>query len=140
MADRYRKAHLILVAVLVIAWTVALLRPIPTEMVGRVLTSAELMFWFAKTLHVCAYAVLAWLGGSLAWVGRKWPWVAGGLVAHGALTEYLQGFTGRTSRVEDVLLDSLGIAIGSTVVVLGRRSKRVGLGKPTSSPSDPGSS
>lgn len=94
------------------AWTVALLSRVPHESARQVLGSDWTVWVFGKTLHVGAYAFLALLGGTAAAFGKKWLWVLPGLVVHGGLTEFLQQFVGRGSRVEDVGLDSIGVALG----------------------------
>jgi VanZ family protein len=99
----------------VTAWTVALLSPVPHDSAKEVLGSEYGIFLFAKTVHVAAYAFLTVLGGTAAAFGRRWWWVLPALVAHGAITEYFQQFVGRGSRIEDVGLDSIGIAIGGLI-------------------------
>jgi len=116
--------HIFVFAVALTAWTVALLSPVPHDSAKKVLGSDWEVFLFGKTLHVGTYAVLTILGGTAAAFGRRWWWVLPGLVAHGGLTEYLQGFVGRGSRIEDVGLDSLGIAIGGLVVLAARAVNR----------------
>src|SRR3954452_6903504 len=117
-------AHVFVFAFALTAWTVALLSPVPHDSARKVLGSDWGVFLFAKTVHVGTYAVLTVLGGTAAAFGRRWWWVLPGLVAHGGLTEYLQGFVGRGSRIEDVGLDSLGIAIGGLVVLTFRAVTR----------------
>ena len=117
-------AHVFVFAVALTAWTVALLSPVPHDSARKVLGSDWGVFLFGKTLHVGTYAALTVLGGTAAAFGRRWWWVLPGLVAHGGLTEYLQGFVGRGSRIEDVGLDSLGIAIGGLVVLAARAVSR----------------
>jgi VanZ family protein len=97
-------------------WTVALLTKVPHESAKQVLGSDWGVFVFGKTLHVCAYAGLAVLGGTAAAFGRKWVWVLPALVLHGGLTEFFQQFVGgRTGRIEDVGLDSIGISLGGLI-------------------------
>jgi VanZ family protein len=97
-------------------WTVALLSRVPHESAKELLGGDWGVFVFAKTLHVCAYAGLTVLGGTVAAFGRKWVWVLPALVIHGGLTEFFQQFVGgRTGRIEDVGLDSIGIALGGLV-------------------------
>src|SRR6478609_4717635 len=107
-------AHVFAFAFALTAWTVALLSPVPHDSARKVLGSEWGVFLFAKTLHV----------GTAAAFGRRWWWVLPGLVAHGGLTEYLQGFVGRGSRIEDVGLDSLGIAIGGLITWAVRSIRR----------------
>jgi hypothetical protein len=127
-------AHVFAFAFALTAWTVALLSPVPHDSARKVLGSEWGVFLFAKTVHVGTYAFLTVLGGTAAAFGRRWWWVLPGLVAHGGLTEYLQGFVGRGSRVEDVGLDSLGIAIGGLVVLAYRAVTRA---RPPAEPSNP---
>jgi VanZ family protein len=113
----YRACHVAVFAAFLIAWTVVLLLPVPAQSAQRVLGSPFSVFIFGKALHITAYAFLAVLGGTIALFGRKWVWVLPGLVAHGGLTEFLQSFTGRTSRIEDVGLDTIGVAVGALIVL-----------------------
>jgi VanZ family protein len=117
-------AHVLVFALALAGWTVALLSPVPNDSARKVFGSQWGVFLFAKTVHVGTYAALTVLGGTAAALGRRWWWVLPGLVAHGGLTEYLQGFVGRGSRIEDVGLDSLGIAIGGLVVLAYRAVTR----------------
>ena len=110
--------------VALVAWTVALLSPVPQESAHQVLGSQFGIFVFAKTVHVAAYTVLTILGGSAALFGRRWVWLLPALVVHGGVTEYFQQFVGRGSRLEDVALDTLGIALGGVTVWAGRRFNR----------------
>ena len=107
--------HVGVFAFVLTAWTVALLSPVPHDSARKVLGSEYGIFLFAKTVHVSAYAFLTVLGGTAAAFGRRWWWVLPALVAHGALTEYFQQFVGRGSRVADIGLDSIGVAIGGLV-------------------------
>ena len=126
--------HLVLFVAALVAWTVALLSPVPQESAQKVLGSQFGIFLFAKTVHVGAYAALTILGGSAALFGRRWVWLLPALVVHGGVTEYFQQFVGRGSRVEDVALDTLGVALGGLVIWASRgfsRSTR------TATPSSP---
>jgi VanZ family protein len=105
---------------LLIAWTAALLTPIPAAAV-RALGGPAPSFWFAKTLHVSVYAMLAILAVLLP-LSRNWRLVALALLAvHGCATEYLQQFVERTSSFRDVGLDCLGIILGTCLALGGRR-------------------
>jgi VanZ family protein len=73
------------------------------------------MFYFGKTLHVCAYVFLTLLGGSMALARRQRWWLLGVLSFHGFATEYLQLFVNRGASWRDVGLDHLGIAIGIAI-------------------------
>jgi VanZ family protein len=111
--------HLLCFLGFLAAWTVVLLRPVP-EAPKRVLSDWE-AFLVGKCLHVGAYTFLAVVGGTLALLGRRWPWVLAALAAHGALTEYFQQFVGRGASVKDVGLDSIGIALGGIIAWAIRR-------------------
>jgi VanZ like family len=113
---RWPILHVVVFALAMTAWTIALLVPVPQKSAREVLGSDWGIFLFAKTIHVSIYAILTIVGGTAAYFGRKWIWVLPALVLHGALTEFFQQFTGRTARVEDVGLDTLGIAIGGFLV------------------------
>jgi VanZ family protein len=117
----WRKYLVPLVGVgLLIAWTMALLTPIPAAAVVA-LGGPTPSFWFAKTLHVSVYATLAILAVLLP-VSKNWRLAAlGALVFHGGATEYLQQFVERTSSVRDVGLDCLGILLGAGLALAGRR-------------------
>ena len=126
--------HVVAFLAILTAWTVALLSPVPQESAKKVLGSQFGIFLFAKTVHVGAYAALAVLGGSAVLFGRRWVWLLPALVVHGAVTEYFQQFVGRGTRVEDVALDTLGVALGGLVVWAGRRFSR---SAPAATPSSP---
>ncbi|HLW66304.1 MAG TPA: VanZ family protein, partial [Gemmataceae bacterium] len=104
-------AMLVVWTAVFICWTISLLRPIPKSAVEAI-GGPERSFWFAKCVHVSAYALLAisaaYLPGSLAL--RRWIPLA--LVLHGGLTEFLQHFVHRGASWRDVGLDTLGVAIG----------------------------
>jgi len=97
---------------LLVAWTVALLRPVPAEAVHAV-GGPEPSFWLGKTLHVGVYACLAVL---TAWLplSRRWRFILlAGLFLHGGATEFFQQFVpGRTASIRDVGLDTLGSCAG----------------------------
>lgn len=114
------------------AWTVALLSPVPQDSAEKVLGGQFALFLFAKTIHVTAYAVLTAVGGTAVLLGRRWWWLMPALVVHGAATEYLQQFVGRGSKVADVGLDALGIAIGGLVAWGIRSLSRPGSAAPSS--------
>jgi VanZ family protein len=101
--------------------TYALLSPQAPE-VSAALLRAQDAFVVSKTVHVCAYGFLAALAGWLP-AGRRTLaalWLF--LVAHGATTECLQEFVpGRFGSWRDVLLDTAGVTLGSTLVWLYRR-------------------
>ena len=122
----FRACHAAVFAAFLIAWTVVLLLPVPTQSAEKVLGSPFSVFIFGKALHITAYAFLTVLGGTAALFGRQWIWLLPGLVAHGGLTEILQSFTGRTSRIEDVGLDTIGVAVGAAIVFAWRWFRRPG--------------
>jgi VanZ family protein len=97
-------------------WTVLLLTPDPAKPVRDSLSDDE-TFTLAKLLHVTAYACLTASG---VWAFRPYPamrYVAWGLVAHGAITEYLQTYVPtRHGCVRDVILDSIGVGMGFLVL------------------------
>jgi VanZ family protein len=94
-------------------WTYGLLTPVPHKEAEQVLGGSEPVFWFGKTLHVCVYATLTLLGGSMR-LTRAQRWLLLGLMsAHGFITEFLQQFVeGRTGCLRDVGLDHIGIILG----------------------------
>ena len=98
----------------VVCWTVSLLMPVPVQPEESGLKSREVLFYFSKTLHVGAYAFFTVLSGWLRVPARQRGWLLAFLFVHAAGTETLQALlpTGRTGRVPDVLLDSLGIVVG----------------------------
>jgi VanZ family protein len=112
-----RFVHLLVFAAFLTAWTIALLSPVPHQSAERVLGSPFSVFMFGKGLHIAAYAFLTVLGGTVALFGRKWWWIVPGLIAHGGLTEFFQQFVGRTARIEDLGLDTIGIVIGALMVL-----------------------
>jgi VanZ family protein len=109
-------AVLLLWAVLLAAWTVALLTPDPIRLAQEVLP-AQVEFPAAKLLHLAAYAALAALACVLRPLGRfRWLLVAV-LAVHGMGTEYCQQFVDlRTPSVRDVLIDHAGILLGALPV------------------------
>ena len=95
-------------------WTWKLLEPHPVpEAVTSGLAAWE-KFALAKSLHVCAYAFLTVLGGTIS---PRWTWRAVGLLMlHGVGTEIGQTFVPhRTGTVTDVLIDWAGIGAGVVV-------------------------
>lgn len=126
--DRF---HIWLFAAFLIAWTIALLLPVPHESAEKVLGDDFGVFLFGKSLHIGSYAFLTVLGGTVAAFGRRWWWVLPGLLAHGSAIEIIQPHVGRTGRIEDVGLDLIGIAIGGLVILGWRRFTRpAGLSSP----------
>jgi len=100
---------------LIIAWTWALLIPIPGEVVKRVGGPTGSLI-ISKTLHGGVYATLGFITLSLP-LPRKWRLALFGLIiAHGGATEYLQQFVpGRHSSWWDVALDTAGVLSGAGI-------------------------
>jgi VanZ family protein len=95
-----------------VAWTTALLVPLPEMPPATGLHQPLPRFLFAKTVHVSAYALFTILS---AWLRTSHRWLLlAFLVAHAAGTEILQAIlpTGRTGCIEDVGIDLIGITIG----------------------------
>jgi VanZ family protein len=97
-------------------WTWKLLDPDPVPDDLKPQLVDEVGFIVAKSLHVCAYAFLAFLIVTLP-VARRWRWLFVGLIAlHGIATEIGQTFVpGRSGQVSDVLIDWVGITLGVLV-------------------------
>jgi VanZ family protein len=112
-----RRVRWVVWGAFVLAWTVALLVPIPAKPAALPQEWWELKFYFAKSLHASAYAFLAILS---AWLHvarpRRWLLLLF-LVGHAAGTEFLQWLlpTGRTGCVSDVGIDVLGILVGTAL-------------------------
>lgn len=98
------------------AWTGALLMLVPHQSASEVLGGDRGVFLFGKTLHVCAYAFLTVLGGSMMLARRQRWLLLAGLSFHTFATEFLQQFVGRGASLRDVGLDHIGIMFG---IVLG---------------------
>ena len=101
-----------------IAWTTALLMPVPFRLPPE---SGWLvpLFTFSKLLHICAYALFT---GLSAWLRLAVPYrwlLLVLLVGHGMLTEYLQflmrNISHRTGQWSDVVLDCFGISLGAAL-------------------------
>jgi len=112
--------HAVIFLAFLLAWTIALLSPVPNESARRTLGSDFWVFVFGKGLHISAYAFLTVLGGTVERFGGKRRFVPLALVLHGATTEFFQQFVGRTASVRDVLLDAMGILIGCLIIVTWR--------------------
>ena len=96
------------------AWTVALVVPLHVMSFGDA-GGVDIKYVLAKTVHICAYALLAILTGWLR-VPSRYRWMLMLLLAaHGACTEFVQEqfVEGRTGLLSDVLLDLTGILLGS---------------------------
>jgi hypothetical protein len=96
-----------------VAWTCALLMPMPQNSMGAWEWVADHKYVIAKTLHVLAYALLAVLSGALR-VPCRFRWILLFVImVHAPVTELLQlHVEGRTGALSDVGLDHLGIALG----------------------------
>jgi VanZ family protein len=110
------RLHALIFAGFLIAWSVALLLPVPQERAERTLGGPWEVFLFGKGLHISAYFYLTVLGGTMAFAKNWWKWLLVGLWVHGGLTEFLQQFTGRTASLRDWGLDSVGVLLGSSIV------------------------
>jgi len=99
--------------VLLALLTRALLTPIPAAAV-EVVGGGDSSFWISKTVHVAAYAFLAWMVTQFPIHARWRALILVGLILHGCLTEYLQQFVGRGSSPHDAILDTIGVGLGTT--------------------------
>jgi|GEM_PF-2967735 len=107
--SRWKIAAVILLGV---AWTVALLVPIPHQTASEILGSDDAKFWFAKTLHMSMYAIITFLAGTFRLDRRERVAVLATIFAHAGLTEFFQQFVGRGASVRDVAVNSTGIVLG----------------------------
>ena len=109
--------------VLLLAWGVALLMPVP-EAAKEAVGGADNAFWFGKFLHVSVYAVLG-AGAWLAFAGRVRVAALVGVFLHGVGTELGQFVTvewsHRTGTVRDAVLDTVGLGVGVGLAWLARR-------------------
>jgi len=119
----YPRIHIAVFLFAIALWTVALLLPVPNESANKALGSPLWAFLFGKSLHVCAYLFLTVLGGTAFFAYKRWFWILPLLMLHGAVSEFLQQFVDRTASVRDVLLDTLGILLGSCVLLWWARVK-----------------
>ncbi len=131
------RIHLALFCLALILWTVALLLPVPNVSANKALADPLWAFLFSKSLHVCAYLLLAVLGGTAFRFHKRWVWIMPILVAHGAAAEFFQQFVDRTPSVRDVLLDALGALVGGCIVmwwakIKNRRRDLTGVSNPES--------
>ena len=97
----------------VVVWTVALTTTFPVHIKEALLPVDPAGIPVAKVLHVTAYAFLATFAGYLRPKGN-WRWlILLLLLEHGVLTEWGQNFVDkRTSSVNDILIDHIGVALG----------------------------
>ena len=106
--------HCLGFVLLLVAWTIALLSPVP-QAAKEVLGGERAAFWFGKCLHVGTYAFLTIMGGTLR-LSRRWRFVLLGLLSlHAFATEFFQQFVGRGASCRDVGLDHIGILLGIAV-------------------------
>src|SRR3989442_9855984 len=83
--------------VFVVLWTTALVLPLPDERSWPVAISPGRKYFFAKTGHVCAYAIMTILSGWLRVPFRFRLLLLFFLMAHAAATEWIQlNFSRRT--------------------------------------------
>jgi VanZ family protein len=122
MAGRARLLAPLLWIALLTGWTWALLLPVPAE-AEEVVGGPENLFTLGKALHVSVYAALAVLTAYLPLALPRRILLTLMLLAHGALTEYLQQFVGRGASARDVFLDALGVLLGVLLVLQLRRHR-----------------
>ncbi len=97
-----------------LAWTTALLMPIPQKSAEEVLGNGMGVFYFSKIVHVTVYTIIAIWAGFLS-KNRSSLWILLVLLSlHGWTSEGLQLITKyhRTGRIADVGLDHLGLLLG----------------------------
>jgi hypothetical protein len=95
-----------------LAWTAALLLPMPGGTPPGLEWVTPWKFSLAKSLHLAAYAVLAVLSGWLH-VPLRFRWILLFIImAHAPVTELIQlRVEGRTGSLHDVGLDHLGLGL-----------------------------
>jgi VanZ family protein len=102
--------------VYVIAWTYALLSPLPETSHWKIPDlELDLEYLFSKSVHISAYAVLAVLTAWLRAPVRYRFLLMFFVMVHPTITELLQyaiEYLGRTGALLDVGFDHLGIALG----------------------------
>jgi VanZ family protein len=97
----------------VLLLTTALVLPMTAVGNWPVTISPSRKFLLAKTGHVCAYALMTILSGWLRIPIRFRLPLLFFLMAHAAVTEWIQlNLSNRTGTLDDVVLDHLGIAAG----------------------------
>jgi VanZ family protein len=111
---RFRVVRVVVWSVLLVAWTKALLTPLPNGAVEAVGGEGP-AFWFGKSLHVGVYAILTLLTIALPFPRRWRIGLIVMLVMHGGATEYLQQFVQRHNSWFDVGRDTLGCLIGTAL-------------------------
>src|SRR4051794_3983468 len=101
-------------AVALAVWTAMLFVPNPSlSTVGMTDPPRDVKYWFAKALHVLAYAGLAASAGTLQIPARfRWS-ILYVLMVHATVTEFVQLFIpGRLGSLEDVGFDHIGVLLG----------------------------
>jgi VanZ family protein len=112
--NRLAWLHFSAFVLLLAAWTVALLMPVPQE-AAEELGGDEGKFWFSKSMHVATYAFLAFLGATLP-LSLRWRLALLAVLSlHAFSTEFFQQFVGRSASWRDVGLDHVGIVLGIAV-------------------------
>ncbi len=87
--------------------------PVPTDVHWPVTIIPGRRYFVAKSIHVCAYALLSLLTGWLQPRYRRRLALLFFLMAHASGTEWVQSnLSYRTGTVTDVVLDHCGIAAG----------------------------
>jgi VanZ family protein len=96
-----------------VLWTAALVTPQPAQASAATLPE-EARFPAAKTLHVCAYALLCVLTAWQRFLTPRWrPLVLLALSCHAALTEVIQLYVPlRHGSLQDVAIDHVGLYLG----------------------------
>lgn len=95
-----------------LAWTAALLRPVPATETIEEWGGQGATFYISKIAHVFGYAFLTILASRLVGSAASALGLLFLLLVHGAGAELLQGFTGRHPSWRDVGLDLIGISLG----------------------------
>lgn len=113
--QRWLAAASVAVFVILLALlTRGLLTPVPASAV-QITGGDDSSFWISKCVHVGAYGFMAWIAARLP-IGRRWRiGLVILLLLHGGLTEYLQQFVGRGASLRDVILDCIGVALGTWI-------------------------
>ncbi|CAN5143791.1 hypothetical protein BH11PLA2_BH11PLA2_41110 [soil metagenome] len=112
-----RSVHRVVFTFGMFVWTWLLLKPNPVPAVVAESLMGDVIFYIGKTIHLSMYAALMFYGTFCVSI-HHWKWLAGGLVAHGILSELGQYFgdlwfqTHRTGKVADVLIDTGGVLVG----------------------------
>ena len=102
--------------VYLVLWTAALTTPQPAKVSAATLP-ADTQFGAAKSLHVCAYALLCALTAWQRLLTPRWrPLLLLALSGHAVLTEVVQLYVPlRHGCWEDVALDHIGLYLGVVV-------------------------